>query len=414
MGQIFLTEVNINKVRHLENIKIPLSSNERKHLIVTGKNGSGKTSVLESMVSFFKFAISDRYQPKENIEYNCALWENKCEDLKKECQSEKDKREKVSAEKNYNIFKQLLDNWDGVSVEATSMMSLRERYINGQFVLAYYPAERKFNVETYTNIEKIELKNVYGITENPGQKLTKYLVDLKAMQAFSKDNEKIQKIEKWFERFENVLKEIFEAPDLLLKFDEETFQFSINIPNREPFDFNTMSSGYAAVFEIVNDLIIRMEAQSKTRMSFELEGIVLIDEIETHLHLELQKSILKILVKLFPNIQFVITTHSPFILSSLDNAVIYDLEKNKLVPDGLENLPYEGIVEGYFDTDRLSNDLRSKFERYKELVAKEKLTGKDYAEIEELEYYLEEIPDYLATEVTTEYSRLKLEFSNRG
>lgn len=110
MGQIFLTEVNINKVRHLENIKIPLSSNERKHLILTGKNGSGKTSVLESMVSFFKFAISDRYQPKENVEYHCKLWENKCEDLEKECQSEKDKREKVSAENNYNLFKQLLDN----------------------------------------------------------------------------------------------------------------------------------------------------------------------------------------------------------------------------------------------------------------------------------------------------------------
>lgn len=414
MEQILLTEVNINKVRHLENIKIPLSCDKKKHLVLTGKNGSGKTSVLESLVSFFSFIISNKYQPRENIQYYCTLWENKYEYLNMNSQNEGDKKEKVNAQKNYNAYKNLLDNWNGASAEASSMMNLRERYINGQFVLAYYPAERKFNVETYTNIEKIELKNVYGITENPGQKLTKYLVDLKAMQAFSKDNEKIQKIEKWFERFENVLKEIFEAPDLLLKFDEETFQFSINIPNREPFDFNTMSSGYAAVFEIVNDLIMRMEAQSKTRMSFELEGIVLIDEIETHLHLELQKSILKILVKLFPNIQFVITTHSPFILSSLDNAVIYDLEKNKLVPDGLENLPYEGIVEGYFDTDRLSNDLRSKFERYKELVAKEKLTGKDYAEIEELEYYLEEIPDYLATEVTTEYSRLKLEFSNRG
>lgn len=414
MEQIFLTEVNINKVRHLENIKIPLSCNEKKHLVFTGKNGSGKTSVLESIVSFFKFATSDRYQPKENIEYYCTLWKNKYEDLQKHCQSEGDKREKLAAENNYNMFKQLLDNWNGASVETTSMMSLRERYLNGQFVLAYYSAERKFNVETYKNIEKIELKNHYGITENPGQKLTKYLVDLKAMHAFSKDKKRTLKIEKWFEQFEDILKDIFEAPDLTLKFDEESFQFSINIPNRESFDFNTMSSGYAAVFDIVNDLIIRMEAQAKTRMSFDLEGIVLIDEIETHLHLELQKSILKILVKLFPNIQFIITTHSPFILSSLDNAVIYDLEKNKLVPDGLENLPYEGIVEGYFETDKLSNNLRVKFERYKELIVKENLNGKDYAEIEELEYYLDEIPDYLATEVTTEYSRLKLEFSHRG
>lgn len=116
-----------------------------------------------------------------------------------------------------------------------------------------------------------------------------------------------------------------------MKFDDETFQFSICESGREPFDFNTMSSGYAAVFDIINDLIIRMEAQSGLRTEFDMEGIVLVDEIETHLHLELQKKILPVLTGLFPNIQFIITTHSPFVLSSLDNAVIYDLENKMLL-----------------------------------------------------------------------------------
>lgn len=122
-----------------------------------------------------------------------------------------------------------------------------------------------------------------------------------------------------------------------MKFDDETFQFSICESGREPFDFNTMSSGYAAVFDIINDLIIRMEAQSGLRTEFDMEGIVLVDEIETHLHLELQKKILPVLTGLFPNIQFIITTHSPFVLSSLDNAVIYDLENKTLVKNGLKN-----------------------------------------------------------------------------
>lgn len=123
-------------------------------------------------------------------------------------------------------------------------------------------------------------------------------------------------------------------------FDEETFQFSIQETGREPFDFNSLSSGYAAVLDIINDLIIRMEANSRLRLYFDIEGIVLIDEIETHLHLELQKEILPILTELFPKLQFIITTHSPFVLSSLDSAVIYDLENKKLVKDGLSNLPY--------------------------------------------------------------------------
>lgn len=237
---------------------------------------------------------------------------------------------------------------------------------------------------------------------------------MKATQAFTKSNEKNRKISEWFHAFENILKTIFEDDDLELKFDDETFQFSICESGREPFDFNTMSSGYAAVFDIINDLIIRMEAQSGLRTEFDMEGIVLVDEIETHLHLELQKKILPVLTGLFPNIQFIITTHSPFVLSSLDNAVIYDLENKTLVKNGLKNLPYEGIVEGYFKTDTLSKELREKFERYKELVSKEKLSDEEYEEIDQLEYYLDEIPDYLAKELTAEYSRLKLEFSNRG
>ena len=59
-----------------------------------------------------------------------------------------------------------------------------------------------------------------------------------------------------------------------------------------------------------------------------LEGIVLIDEIETHLHLELQRSILPFLTEMFPNLQFIVTTHSPFVASGLENVVVYEPEKS--------------------------------------------------------------------------------------
>ena len=110
--------------------------------------------------------------------------------------------------------------------------------------------------------------------------------------------------------------------------------------DRDSFDFNTLSSGYAAVLDIVVDLIIRMESQSDRKFDFSVAGIVLIDEIETHLHLELQRKILDLLTSIFPNIQFILSTHSPFIINSVDNAVIYDLEKNLLVENGLSDVPY--------------------------------------------------------------------------
>ena len=79
----------------------------------------------------------------------------------------------------------------------------------------------------------------------------------------------------------------------------------------------------------------------------------------------------------------------------------------------MDNVPYDGIVEGYFKADRLSDTLKEKFERYRNLVGKEDFTDDEMSEIAELELYLDEIPDYLALGIATEYQRLKLEFMNR-
>lgn len=415
MEQVFFTGINIEKVRHLEKISIPLDNKKRKHLILTGKNGSGKTSVLEAMVKYLENAVSSNGSSVEDIMQSYNFWTGEIQRISSLEDNEQNRKQIFECKKQLKTWKDELQRIDiGIFLECTSNIELKEKYAQGNYIFAYYKAEREFKVEEYKNIEKIEFQKKYSIAENPGAKFTKYLVDLKATQAFTKDKEKYEKISKWFIAFENILKTIFEDEKLKLKFNDETFQFSICESDRESFDFNTMSSGYAAVFDIINDLIIRMEAQSGLRTEFDMEGIVLVDEIETHLHLELQKKILPILINLFPNIQFIITTHSPFVLSSLDNAVIYDLENKTLVKTGLKNLPYEGIVEGYFKVDKLSEELRGKFERYKVLVSKQNLSDEEYEELDKLEFYLDEIPDYLAKELTAEYSRLKLEFSNRG
>ena len=100
-------------------------------------------------------------------------------------------------------------------------------------------------------------------------------------------------------------------------------------------------------------------------------AIVLIDEIETHLHVELQKRALPFLTRMFPNVQFIVTTHSPFVITSLSNAVVYDLEKQ----ERLENpsyYSYESIVESFLDTNMYSEVMRRRLDRYKELCFKER------------------------------------------
>lgn len=290
MEQTFFTGVNIEKVRHLENISIPLDKGKRKHLILTGKNGSGKTSVLEAMVKYLEYIVSPNGYSLEEAKNNCDYYLQRIKELTALEDSEQNRKQIYDCKKYLKVWENNLQKANvGIVLECTSDTVLKEKYEQGNFIFSYYKAEREFKVEEYSNIEKVKFQNRYGIAENPGAKLTKYLVDLKATQAFTKDNEKSEKIDKWFNVFESILKDIFEDKNLELKFNDETFQFSICQSGREPFDFNTMSSGYAAVFDIINDLIIRMEAQSGLRTEFDMEGLVLVDEIETHLHLELQK-----------------------------------------------------------------------------------------------------------------------------
>lgn len=409
MEQTFLTSVNIAKVRHLQDITIPLSNEKRKHLILTGKNGSGKTSVLNALEEHFSFVVGD-FRTKKEIQNLIDIYNRQMP----KGTGEEDKHVAAKKQKEIDYWEKEMLHWtSGAVSECTSFADLREKYAKGQFVLAYYKVDRLSKVEVPEVIEKTTLKDKYSLNETPGTKLVQYMVSLKAKQAFAlqkKDKSRAGEIDDWFVRLEEILKRIFDDPSLRLDFDFEKFSFSILQDNREPFDFNTMSSGYSAVFNIINDLIMRTENQKNPLT----EGIVLIDEIETHLHLELQKMILPFLTELFPNIQFIISTHSPFILSSTENAVIFDLETRKIVQDGLAGFPYDGIVESYFDTDTLSNDLRAKLNRYRVLTAKEELSDEDYAEIVELEHDLDEIPDFLSPDIASEYSRMKLEFSNRG
>ena len=413
MKDIFITKLILEKVRNLDYIEIPLSDENRKHLIFTGKNGSGKTTILDGLSSYlYNLSTSDGIEAKDKRLLSAI---KQLDTLKMNSQTEE---EILKQEKEVKSARQIVEKEKkGFIVQLNyPNHEIRSSFEAGEFIIAYYRADRIFAAETPTHVEKVKLKENYSIYENPRKDFVKYLLDLKMTQALSQTSgkqEKARGIQKWFDNFETLLQGFFENEQLKLEFDEETFRFSIKEPKKEAYDFNTLSSGYAAALDIMVDLMIRMEKQTERKFHYNMPGTVLIDEIETHLHLELQKKILGLLTTMFPNIQFIVTTHSPFILNSLENVVIYDLEQRLLVENGLADIPYDGIVEGYFKADKLSDKLKEKFARYQVLIHKETLTDNDFEEIANLEMFLDEIPDYLALGITTEYQRLKLELSKR-
>jgi predicted ATPase len=413
MNQHFITSIHIDKIRHLQNITIPLSETTCKHLILTGKNGSGKTSVIEALSAYLSIYTEDSSTISSlgYINNQLLVDKEKIKSLDPLDSQYKEISERIKQHQEYiNHF------YRGVTVQFNDVESMQSKVYTGEYIFAYYKAEREYTAHNEKNVSKVDLKERYAIHEHPGQEFVKYILNLKtigAMAEVSGKAERAAEIKQWFHNFDHVLQTIFDNDQAHLDFNIETFEFHIIVPGREPFTFDTLSSGYAAVLDIVVDLMMRMEKKAGKR--YDLEGVVLIDEIETHLHLELQKKILPILTGIFPNIQFIVTTHSPFILNSISNAVIYDLANHTLVdnPEGLSNIPYDGIVEGYFKASMLSNELKQKYERYKQLAHKQDLTDDDYTEIADLEYYLDEIPDYLGLDFMTDYKKLKLELSQK-
>lgn len=83
---------------------------------------------------------------------------------------------------------------------------------------------------------------------------------------------------------------------------------------------DALSTGQSALFNMFATIIRYADSNNinKSIINNEIEGIVVIDEIELHLHPKLQREVLPKLLKLFPKVQFIITTHSPLFLLGMD------------------------------------------------------------------------------------------------
>ena len=152
-----------------------------------------------------------------------------------------------------------------------------------------------------------------------------------------------------------------------------------------------------------------MQNKNQLTRAYECEGIVLVDEIETHLHLELQKVIMPLLTKIFPNIQFIVTTHSPFVLSSLSNTIAFDLEHREIIED-LTEYSYESLAEGYFGVKTDSSYIKMQLNRLEELLEKETLSSSEKSELKHLNNDFDKIPEVVSPKIIGRYLQLKNEY----
>lgn len=118
VDKTFMTELRINHVRHLKDITIPLSNSQPKHLVLTGKNGSGKTSVLKSVVDFLTYVVSSNFYSQAACLESVTFNQKRLQELDN---SEQDKQNREGIERDIAFWTQFLDHWiDGTVAEYLS------------------------------------------------------------------------------------------------------------------------------------------------------------------------------------------------------------------------------------------------------------------------------------------------------
>lgn len=400
----FIKNIHINKLFHLNDFDIPISREEFPHLIITGKNGSGKTVLLNAISDFLNIIKNDKSADFLGYDKGLESWNNFLKNAA-------DEHGKMQAQQQIDYFSKQIENLYGkIDLQSDLLGSIIEKYNRGEFVIAFYQADRKVKMSEPKNPTKPVYNKKGDVKDTATSQFLNFLSDLKIQEALAR-NEKQTKdadeINAWFEDFEGMLRQIYQDDNLSLEFNYRDYSFKICTEGKK-FKFTEVSDGFAAVLDIVADLILKMQDDNSLTRSYQKEGIVLIDEIETHLHLALQKVIMPLLTKVFPNIQFIITTHSPFVLSSMPNAVAYDLEHQEVL-DNLTEYSYESLAEGYFGVRTQSSYAEMQLETFKKLLAKDELSDADKVEIKQLKSDFEKITEVVSPLIVGEFRQIVIQ-----
>ncbi|HHR6136532.1 TPA: AAA family ATPase [Providencia alcalifaciens] len=369
-----ITEIHMKLPHSSINVDIILNGS---NLIITGGNGCGKTSFIKAIHSHLKNTIED---PDNN---DIPYLKRQIANL--EATINRGGRDDNNYDYYSNVIKKHQDRINELEKSQISINSTDEK--NTRSLLRFHDATRQASISSPTETPKHSVlvdNNKHFSNDKDGSNFFEsYLLSLKKNQsyaiAFDKDEKEAARIEKWFDKIQIDLRSLFEDKELVLEFNTKDEKFYLHQSDKDKYTFQTLSAGYSSILSIYTDLIMRVEMWEVTPDN--IEGIIFIDEIDAHLHVSLQKQILRFFVKSFPKVQFIVTTHSPFVVTSVEDVVIYDLTANEQITD-VSSYSYDVVMEEIFKVLPDSHVLTDKLTKIKELS--ENITANNIDELNEV------------------------------
>ena len=187
----YIHKIHINKIRHLQNIDIPIENDTYPHLILTGKNGSGKTSVLQAIANHLENIVYNSYNFLD-LEQNIKYYEDKLNNGDNGVENER----WLASYKEQCAF-----YFGEVKVDFYNIDDFISKYQKGEFIIAFYQATRKVVINEPLNPTKPAIKEVWSTKEMATREFLNFLSDLKIQGALAR-NEKLDHeadiIKTWF------------------------------------------------------------------------------------------------------------------------------------------------------------------------------------------------------------------------
>jgi len=303
--KIRIKKISIKNIKGFSDITINFNTENQTNLIL-GINGRGKTTILQLIAVALQQLDSKILSKKWNQIVKKGSTEGKFS---------------IQFE-NHNGLELKIQVTDNDDIIFVSGMNIYHELKNDLLVLAYGSYRR--TTEKYEN----ENDNYQCVSSLFGDN---YLKNIKTpgVTNYLRNN---------FNYIKDLINRIFQSAEiesqvLLDSFDDYNFYFTTPTNRSVKISFEALAEGYKAVFVWLIDMIIRIVERGYTIFSTEkMNGIVIIDEIDLHLHPAWQRTLMPTLNSIFPNIQFIITSHSPFVIQSLSvsDVIMLVLNRNEI------------------------------------------------------------------------------------
>ncbi|MCL1981845.1 MAG: ATP-binding protein, partial [Clostridiales bacterium] len=260
-------------------IDISLGGEPVKSLLIAGPNGSGKSSLLAGINQAVEAVLRNEAAKEVAVAFS--------------------DKEPAEAER-----------------------ILRQEHGAGYYLFKYFQAKHSF-------------MNVANEMPSAGKKRKDFWTLLEGMHAeinqlrLDGNHEGADSLEMWLGRISESFESLF-AGEVKLRREKGGYHVDRVFEGRvQELNLDHLPDGYSAIIDIFSAIIAHWRDDI---IPFNhIRGLVLIDELESHLHVRLQKHVLPFLTELLPGIQFIVATHSPYVLNSVANAVVYDMDKDEML-----------------------------------------------------------------------------------